>query len=521
MGKGQVNTGIMGRYSRVMGRYSGVIEGDVGKKTASGLLILLGSVLLVYQLQNFSPDTDPKLVLLGIVPPMVLAVIIMYAGTELSQSAANGEESWRITLWAIATAAFLTTGVYLYFLYETLQGIRTASPLHLLTNTATGGVTIGLLIGYHDYRRQRKATSLTQEKDRLNALFQNIGAPAAMLEFQDDDLAIKRVNSTLENTFSLPPDELIDQPITKLPAPPTEEVMEHIEREDCDPQKCSTCKQRTCVQGLEYRTPTQTLHFMVQVSPFTAGDTEGAFLSYVDNTDNKLKQQKLTVMNRVLRHDLRNRINVIMGNAELLRNKLPEEETEEVDTVISNAEELVRLGNRVKTLEKKRDETYPVNLSRETLDQINHFKDEHPKTEVETDLPEELWIQGGPLLNLAIESLLENTVDHNDLPEDEVEITVEAEEDVNGTAAINIRDNGPGMPEAVLEVLERGEETSLDHSEGISLWIVKWILNVMGGELDFEQNEPRGTIATIRLKTINRPSRRDTESEEPAPKRSA
>lgn len=435
--------------------------------------------------------------MLGTVPPLILAVVVMYAGTGLFWSGLDGKEAWGIVLWALIAAGFLICGVYMYLLYETFQGIRSALPLMPLTNSAAGGIVIGLLIGYYDYGRRRKAVSFAQEKERLNALFQNIGAPAAMLEFQEDDLIIERINSMFEDTFSIPPDEIIDHPVTKLPTPSSEETLKDIERE--------VRGQQTCANEVEYTTPDWTLYFVVQVAPFTIEETEGAFLIYIDITDNKrsdkIKQQRLSVLNRILRHDLRNKVNVIMGKAEILRNRLPDEEASGVSDIVEKTEELVRISDRVLMLEKSQEETYPVDIVEIMEKQLEEFASKNQEVSIKTDLSDELWVKGSLLLNLIFELLLENTVEHTDLTKDEVEISVEATKEAHGYAAVRIRDNGPGIPEKVLRVLESDEESSLHHNEGVSLWIVKWILNVMGGELDFERNKPRGTEAIVKLKT--------------------
>jgi two-component system sensor histidine kinase RegB len=50
-------------------------------------------------------------------------------------------------------------------------------------------------------------------------------------------------------------------------------------------------------------------------------------------------------------------------------------------------------------------------------------------------------------------------------------------------------------------VLEAGEETPLEHSTGLDLWLVYWVVALSGGELAFEENDPRGTVVTIALPT--------------------
>lgn len=475
-----------------------IIEGDGGRRLAAAAIILIGFVLLVLPSYHFFSEEEPlRVVLVGVVPPILLAVVVIYAGLAVFWSDIGGPEAWRMTLWVLTGSAFFGAGAYLQSLYQVMQGVQLVSPYFSVTNTVTGGAAVGLLIGYYDLRSRRESVALAREKEKLNALFENVGAPSVMLEFSDDsDLTIVRVNSMFEEVFGQTSGEMVGHRLRDLPVPPAEQVLEDIDSE--------VCKQRPCVREVEYSAPTQTLYFLVQITPFRVRDGEGAFLSYVDITGDKIQQQRLSVMNRVLRHDLRNKVNVVMGNAEILRDRVSPEERENVDAILGKADELVSLSDRVGLLEKGHEGPFPVNLSDDVGAIVDRFRQDRPAVEVTTELPDEFWVRGGPLLDLVIESLLENAVEHSDLPEDEVEIGVELDEEPHDVAVLRIRDNGPGMPEEVLEVLDTGEESALYHSEGIGLWIVKWILNTLSGDLEFEENEPRGTVAVVRLNTADR-----------------
>jgi signal transduction histidine kinase len=63
----------------------------------------------------------------------------------------------------------------------------------------------------------------------------------------------------------------------------------------------------------------------------------------------------------------------------------------------------------------------------------------------------------------------------------------------------SVADDGPGIPEMEIEVLESGEETPLAHSSGIGLWLVNWLTDHLNGQISFENREPRGSIVTVRL----------------------
>ena len=100
------------------------------------------------------------------------------------------------------------------------------------------------------------------------------------------------------------------------------------------------------------------------------------------------------------------------------------------------------------------------------------------------------------MLPSVFRNLLNNAVLHNDKSEPEITVHVE---DNGDTAMVRIADNGPGIPEHELDVLERGHETELRHSSGLGLWFVHWVVDASNGRLTFDQNSPRGSVVEVHL----------------------
>ena len=94
----------------------------------------------------------------------------------------------------------------------------------------------------------------------------------------------------------------------------------------------------------------------------------------------------------------------------------------------------------------------------------------------------------------AVENLIENAVTHCD---DGASVTVAATAQ-GDTVTLWITDDGPGIPEAELEVFENREETPLEHGTGVGLWLVNWVVDRSSGDLEFDTG-PDGTTVTVRL----------------------
>jgi signal transduction histidine kinase len=220
---------------------------------------------------------------------------------------------------------------------------------------------------------------------------------------------------------------------------------------------------------------------------------------------------RLTVLNRVLRHDIRSAVNVIQGNAALLEN-----DVDDPDTVIRNiteqASELEAVSDRARRVEQllERDPDTRTTLDIGTVLQVKTltYKNEYPDVDFETDVRESIEVYAVSLIEDAIDELLDNAIEHNDTSTPTVGITAVSgaaapgANDDPGTVVIRISDNGPGIPENALDVLERGHETDLDHLSGIGLWLAHWAVRRSNGEITFEENDPRGSVVEIRLRAV-------------------
>lgn len=221
---------------------------------------------------------------------------------------------------------------------------------------------------------------------------------------------------------------------------------------------------------------------------------------------------RLSVLNRVLRHDIRNIVTVIQGNATLLLNeeKNPERAAEIIHSKASELEEVSDLARELKQLmERESTEIKSVDIEPIVREKVARVRDQNPHVNFETDIPMSIKTTVSPLIGRAIEELLENAVEHNDTDNPQVAVTVSTptsglQADGGGpeTVVITIRDNGPGIPYDQLEVLERGREIDLEHTNGLGLWLVRWVVDISGGEISFKTGGRRGTTIDMELPTV-------------------
>ncbi len=213
--------------------------------------------------------------------------------------------------------------------------------------------------------------------------------------------------------------------------------------------------------------------------------------------------QRLSVMNRILRHDIRSSVNIIKGNAQLADSS-DRHLDQALETVIDEADRLQRIAESVRHIEAAIADSdsgvTTIDVATMLRTKVHRFKNDYPEANFEMEIPDSVTVLARDRFDLALEHLLSNTIDHHDRDSPTVEVTV-TQSKTDGTVEIVIADDGPGIPEAEMRPLEEGRETPLEHTSGLGLWLTQWITDVSGGSLSFEKNEPRGTTVRIELET--------------------
>jgi signal transduction histidine kinase len=246
----------------------------------------------------------------------------------------------------------------------------------------------------------------------------------------------------------------------------------------------------------------------------TEGERVGRTVLFRDVTARKRRSRQLQVLNRVLRHNLRNALTTIVGQAEYLdrtEKPAPERMDRAVETVLATAEELTDLSEKVQRVEdvfaSETVETRRQNVTDVFAAVLARMERAFPEADLEVDTPGSATVLAVPSLEVALEAVVENACEHNDADDPQVRVTAERVDGAGAATAgadgpwlrVCIADNGPGIPDNERRVFETREETPLEHSSGLDLWLVYWVVVLSEGDLSFADNEPRGTVVTIDL----------------------
>jgi PAS domain S-box-containing protein len=244
----------------------------------------------------------------------------------------------------------------------------------------------------------------------------------------------------------------------------------------------------------------------VQGYPIT--DADGTVTCVVgfarDVTDRRERERQLLVMDRLLRHNLRNDMNVILGHAEQARESGSPAVATEMDRIAETAEDLLRTVDKerdVVALLTGEDDRTAVDLVAVVEDACARARDRYPRATVETTLPPAATVRAVPKLSLAVDELLSNAVEHaeSDAPTVAVTVTADSGDADDAAVVLSVADECPPIPAQEIRVL-RGERDvrSVYHGSGLGLWLVHWAVDRSGGDLEFATAE-RGNTVSVAL----------------------
>ncbi len=202
------------------------------------------------------------------------------------------------------------------------------------------------------------------------------------------------------------------------------------------------------------------------------------------------REQKLDVLSRVLRHNMRNRLNLIFGHASVLQDADDDTYRRAGEQIESAADELMALGEKARTAQTEVGFNPSEHNRTDLTELLQHlavqFRREYPDATITLDLPPEMVVNTPKSYRLAVSELVENAVEHNPSENPTVWIRIENYE----TEVLTIIDDEcPPIPENDRRAINEGKETPLVHSLGIGLWLANWVADTVGGELELSRRE--------------------------------
>jgi len=323
-------------------------------------------------------------------------------------------------------------------------------------------------------------------------LFEELNDAAVKFELVDDEPMVREANDTFCEVFGCDPASVVGEPLNELIVPATK----HEEAKQFDERTRAGESNAAIVERM---TDDGERKFVYRGVPY---QDDYGFAIYSDITDDLQRERHLDVLHRVLRHNLRNDLTVILGMASKIIEQADDPEIESTAAKIKRtADDLSQLSDEAKTIEKVLGETaalQPVGLRRLADEVATNCAARFENASITTDVPAGLPVRANDKLRIVLRSLVDNAIRHNDSAEPRATVSASATGD--GTVRLAVRDNGPGIPADEQRIIVDDEQiTPLNHGSGLGLWLVKWIVDSYGGRVDIDTPANGGTVVELHL----------------------
>lgn len=233
--------------------------------------------------------------------------------------------------------------------------------------------------------------------------------------------------------------------------------------------------------------------------------------------------QRLRIINRVARHDIRNDMSVVLGWAEELRGHVDEAGEPMLEHIIDGSQNVISLTTAlrdvIETIDEEEPTLEPVSLFETLLAEFQRMRRMNEQATLRLAVPEaELTIDpsdpitdaaGAPdvdvraneLLSSVFRNVIENAIEHNRDVNPQVWVSVEIG---SSNVTVHIADDGPGIPENQREAVRGRAPEGLNHpAAGLGLYLVDTLVHDYGGSLSITDSEYGGTTVTITLERVN------------------
>ena len=216
-----------------------------------------------------------------------------------------------------------------------------------------------------------------------------------------------------------------------------------------------------------------------------------------DVTSRKRRERLIGVLNRVLRHNLRNDMTVVTGLSDTIATTADGEIAAHAATVTETARDLISVSEKAKTVETAlRDDPAPrpLDIAEVIEETVAELQEAHPEATIRCELPDEQQAIATDRLGMVIEELVDNAIAAGGL---RVTVAAVPPDDDEERVTVEVRDDGAGLPAMEARVLKEASESPVDHASSFGLWLVNWLVTEMGGEVAVDVED--GTTVTIAL----------------------
>lgn len=217
------------------------------------------------------------------------------------------------------------------------------------------------------------------------------------------------------------------------------------------------------------------------------GAVRGYIAVFTDTTEERRYRDASEVLGRLLRHDLRNELNLLYGHIQRAEDRIDDADAREsLQRAKEGLADLSQKSDRARDLREGLERSWntdseSIRLDLLLQDCIVNLDRQYPNAVFQYDPLPAVRVAADDLLSIVIEALLDNGIDHNDAETPRITVSVEADDE---TVILCVSDNGPGVPAGQEDlVFGREEADPIHHGTGLSLFFADTVVSSYGGEI--------------------------------------
>ncbi len=317
-------------------------------------------------------------------------------------------------------------------------------------------------------------------------------SPYAVILVDKENGLIKDANKAAEDLIHENRKEIIGKRYLDLHPDEEKEKLENIIFYD---DNLSFSKEFNIIDSNDEEIPVE-----ISTSSFELGDNEIIYVALNDITARKRMRDREEFLHSILRHDLKNKIQISRGYLELLNDlDLPDDHNRYLNKSIDNFEEGMDIIKKVRKLRKVKDvEIKEVELDSIIDEIVDKYRPEAENNDMELVKnidSSEIKVKGGELLSEVFSNIVQNSIKHSNGNR----IAVSLKETENDVICV-IKDDGEGLNLNNYDKIFNKGFTTVKSSSGLGLFLAKEITQKYDGDVQVEDSDMGGLRFDIILK---------------------
>ncbi|MFW5911128.1 MAG: PAS domain-containing protein [Halolamina sp.] len=264
-----------------------------------------------------------------------------------------------------------------------------------------------------------------------------------------------------------------------------------LQGENTDPSTVETVRaaiangEPASVEILNYRKDGTPFWNRLDIVPIH--DVSGGLTHYLglqrDITDQVQNEQRLAVLDRILRHNVRNKTNVIRGYAETIVEGVTDPAMA-AERIVDASEELYTISEQVRAFDSvvrnTEESSNVIELDVIIGEGVTALREEFREADVLFRASGAVSIRAHATLRAALQDLIYQ-LGATEQPVAEITLIREGDD-----VRLDVRDCGGVIPREDLELVSTRSETPLEHLQGLELWLLRWAVEQSDGEFSVQ-----------------------------------